>query len=143
MQLLTGFFLNRFRVGFHALDPLRVQLVFLLLERDSLLQRLIFRSLLFIYNHAIRAQHHVHEQQASERRDSNRGDPPPQGMDSGKNRTQFRQPRRSQSFGLGRSFHYRAQAVLRAGESPYVGKISYSKIHCLAAPLNFSKNPAC
>ena len=100
MQLLAGFFLNCFRVSFHSLYTLGIELVFLLFERDSLLQRFVFRPLLFVHNHSIRAQHHVHEKQASKRRNRNGRDPPPQGMDSRKNRPQFRHPRRSESLGL-------------------------------------------
>jgi hypothetical protein len=140
MQLLTGFFLNRLRVGLHSLYPLCVELVFLLFEGDPLVQRFIFRPLLFVDNHPVRAQHHVDKEQACERRDRDRRDPPSQRMDSSKNGAQLRHPRRSQSFGPRRSLHHRAQSVLRSGESPYVGKFFYSKIHCLAAPLNFSNS---
>jgi hypothetical protein len=66
------------------------------------------------------------EQQASDHRDRNRGDSPPQAVHASRQRTDPFNPRRGQGFRLGRTIDHGAQAVLgtweAARESGNLGK---------------------
>jgi len=92
MQLLRASFSIAMASVFIPCMRCVVELVFLLLERDPLSAAIHIPPLLFIYNHPIRTQRHVDEEQASEcatvivairRRKS---------MELHENRTQFHQP---------------------------------------------------
>jgi hypothetical protein len=116
--LLASFFLNRFFVGLQTLNPLCIEIIFLLFLRDPLLERLILHPLLFVDNHAVRAEHHMHEKQTRKQRDRDCRYAPPQGIHTRPKRTSNLHPRRSQRLGLWSSFGHRAQPILRTGKSP-------------------------
>src|SRR5580700_1869883 len=117
MQLLTGFFLNRFFVALQSLYPLRVEIVFLLLLRDLLLQRFILHPLLLVHHHPIRAQHHMHKQQARQHRHSHGSNAPPPRIHPRRHWTHPLHPRHRQRLGLWSPLCHRPQPVLRAGKS--------------------------
>src|SRR5208282_2232722 len=61
VQLLARLLLNGFFVRLQSFNVLGVEIVLLLLLRDSFPQRFILGPLLFVDDHAIRPEHHVHK----------------------------------------------------------------------------------
>lgn len=125
MKLLARFLLNRFLVRLHAMDALRVKIVFLLFANHFCVQRLIIVFFLFVNDHSIRAKHDVNEHQASKYGNNNCGNAPPQEKHPSSQGPDALHPRRSQRFGVRSFFRHRAQPIVRAGKSPDFCKVSH------------------
>ncbi len=66
-------------------------------------------------------------------------DPPPEAIKYGPRRPRTLDQSLQSRLGVRRMFHYPPQTFFRPGKPAKPGELFYSKIHCFAAALNFSK----
>src|SRR5579864_3726480 len=136
MKLLAGFFFNPLGICFQLVDLFVVLRVFFLQAINIFLQVLVLGTFGAIDDHSICAEGHVHEQPDGEQGDSQCRKPSAEGMRFVYIGSGLVESFSRESFRLVGSVHQRTQPFLRRRQHADF-RHPYSKIHCLAAALNF------
>ena len=138
MELFARFLLNRLGIALQRLDLLRINIILVLQAIDVFSQNLDFGAFLFVRNHTVVAEHDMQEQPHREYTHRSRSKLAPkfiQAFTAGPNPVAQAVER---GLSLRRSLHEGTKAVLWPRQVANSAESVYSKIHFLAAALNFS-----